>query len=342
MQDGEFQDGQITYAIGRAIFVFAGGTAHSREQFKSKVEVEENRPLKGTDFLSRIKGFIDVLGPNPNRDDAVADPYYVIRRAVLLRSILERQYPDLFEASGRGKLNIDDGLVSAFLQVPRFEHGARSMESIVAMSRLRGKRVFARSSLPSEEQLFLHVNGQAFMSLVQMLGLNDPEVVERVAEELHEFYRRKDPNKVPYADLSPVKKEQNRENVRDIPKKLAMIQCAMMPMRRGQASVELSRDEIEKLAEIEHDRWMRTYLVRDWRWARRTDPDNRRHKDLVPWREMSADERERRYSKAGAAALGPGILQKAEKEKDRDVMRATFRILARHGYAVVRVPSDRG
>ena len=32
MQDGAFQDGQITHPIGRAIFVFAGGTAERMER----------------------------------------------------------------------------------------------------------------------------------------------------------------------------------------------------------------------------------------------------------------------------------------------------------------------
>ncbi len=33
MQDGKFQEGQISHPIGRAIFVFAGGTSSSMAEF---------------------------------------------------------------------------------------------------------------------------------------------------------------------------------------------------------------------------------------------------------------------------------------------------------------------
>jgi hypothetical protein len=37
MQDGSFQEGQITHPIGRAIFVFAGGTSHHLESFGARL-----------------------------------------------------------------------------------------------------------------------------------------------------------------------------------------------------------------------------------------------------------------------------------------------------------------
>ena len=49
------------------------------------------------------------------------------------------------------------------------------MESILAMSQLAGKNAFERSSLPSESQLDLHVNGLEFLSLVQRIVLT-PEI----------------------------------------------------------------------------------------------------------------------------------------------------------------------
>ncbi len=45
MQDGEFQEGQIVHPIGRAVFVFAGGTASSMEQFRSPRD-EESFPRR--------------------------------------------------------------------------------------------------------------------------------------------------------------------------------------------------------------------------------------------------------------------------------------------------------
>ena len=47
------------------------------------------KSAKGPDFVSRLKGFINVLGPNPVEGRS-GDPYFIIRRAILLRASLKR------------------------------------------------------------------------------------------------------------------------------------------------------------------------------------------------------------------------------------------------------------
>ena len=42
MQDGKFQEGQITHSIGRCIFIFAGGTSND---FKHFGHLEPNKPV---------------------------------------------------------------------------------------------------------------------------------------------------------------------------------------------------------------------------------------------------------------------------------------------------------
>ncbi len=100
MQDGKFQEGQLNHPIGRAIFVFAGGTASSMAEF-DKGEADEFKSAKGPDFVSRLKGYINVLGPNPVK--GAGDPYFIIRRAILLRSSLKRSNPQLFEKAAERK-----------------------------------------------------------------------------------------------------------------------------------------------------------------------------------------------------------------------------------------------
>jgi hypothetical protein len=174
MQDGTFQDGQITHPIGHSIFVFAGGTSSSRKEFQEKLQSDALRDVKGADFISRLKGYINIMGPNPNGDMPQDDSTYKIRRAILLRSFLERKALHLFEGSSKkGTLQIDPGVLRAFLSIPKYKHGARSMESIIEMSLLTGKSMFERSSLPAEAQLDLHVDGQAFLAIVQQILSND-------------------------------------------------------------------------------------------------------------------------------------------------------------------------
>ena len=83
MQDGKFQQGDLTYPIGKALFVFAGGTTETLDNFGKNVSEDQARTAKVPDFVSRLKGYIDVLGPN--RRAGGDDPCYLLRRAILLR-----------------------------------------------------------------------------------------------------------------------------------------------------------------------------------------------------------------------------------------------------------------
>ena len=321
MQDGRFQEEQISHPIGRCIFVFAGGTSVSMAAFGADLSPENFRAVKGPDFVSRLKGYVNILGPNPvlSTDKATnQDPYFVIRRAILLRSILKRNVPDLFE---KEKLNIDSGVLRALMKTREYKHGVRSIESIMAMSQLAGKRSFERSSLPSEAQLDLHVDGQDFLVLVQQLELSG-KVLEDLSEVAHEIYREGLKNRgestyassVPYKDLPENFKEQNRQNVRDIPVKLASAGYAMIPARSNEPPFNFPGDALEFLAEREHERWMQVKLADGWKFGAVTDKDKKLNPCLVNWTELPDD----------------------EKEKDRDMVRGIPKMLARGGYAVVK------
>ena len=87
---------------------------------------------------------------------------------MLLRSLLLRFAPDLVNRSkGQMHVGINWGIRQAFLRIPKYNYGARSMESIIQMSLLKGKSRFELSSLPSSEQLNLHVDGAKFMELAR-------------------------------------------------------------------------------------------------------------------------------------------------------------------------------
>lgn len=178
MQDGTFQEGQITHPLGRAIFVFAGSSSSTLEGFSGQDHSDDAevrhafRAAKGRDFVSRIKAHVSIKGINPPKVERggslPADPFNIIRRAIVLRFLLKRHRPMLFTWRGnREELNIDPGVLKAFLEIGEYRHGVRSMETIIMTSLLQGQRHFERSSLPPEEQLELHVNASEFLDLVQ-------------------------------------------------------------------------------------------------------------------------------------------------------------------------------
>jgi hypothetical protein len=159
MQDGGFLDGGMFRPIGPAIFVFAGGTHPTMTSFKERAA--HRAEVKATDFLSRLRGFVDILGPNPLDD---GDKAFVLRRAFLLRALLEQRAPQILS---RGRASTDPGVLRAFLDVAEYVHGARSMESIIDMSALSGKLRYERSALPAQHQLGLHVDAEEFLALVK-------------------------------------------------------------------------------------------------------------------------------------------------------------------------------
>lgn len=350
MQDGRFQ--QTSRPLGRCIFVFASGISESMESFGEGMSEQDFRAVKGPDFVSSLKGYVNILGPNPTRDSS--DQFYVLRRGILLRSILRRDAPQLFERKrDKEVLNIDSAVLRALLYTNRYKHGVRSMESVIAMSQLTGKRQFNRSCLPGMAQLDLHVDAQDFQALLQKIEL-DGELLERLAEAAHDAFvndirdsgytlgpKTDDALKThsalkTYSELPEDEKEQNRGNVRDISNKLARAGYVMIPARSNEAPFDFPGADLDLLAEMEHERWMKAKIDGGWRWAPRTDKSSQLHQDLLPWRTLS-DEARSQLSPGEALAIGPGELPEREKEKDRVLVRAIPTILQNGGFTVVKV-----
>jgi hypothetical protein len=64
-----------------------------------------------------------------------------------------------------GKIaRIDPNLINAFLQIKEYRHGIRSVVAIVQMSRPEGTKLQV-ASLPSREQLRMHVDDAEFLKL---------------------------------------------------------------------------------------------------------------------------------------------------------------------------------
>jgi len=163
IQDGQFSDRGRTHPTGGGIYVFAGGTCRSFQQFRHTT-TEADRAAKKPDFVSRLRAYIDVKGPNGDPNN-VEDELYTIRRAFLFNAFLERHAPQLKQGK---EFRIGDGVLDAFLRTTKYHHGARSMESIVTMSGLKGRRKFELSSLPPEHLMAMHVDVADFTGLTQL------------------------------------------------------------------------------------------------------------------------------------------------------------------------------
>lgn len=166
MQDGTFRDRGKEYHIIRSILVFVGGLNGSFDEIRGRLRSPEFTKAKGPDFLSRLRGHINVVGPDPT-PDAGQDPEYVIRRAVALRSLLEQKKSVLDIFDERKVARIEPALIEGFLYVNKYKHGVRSMEAIIEMSHVSPIwRSLRRASLPSEAQLEMHVDARDFVDCI--------------------------------------------------------------------------------------------------------------------------------------------------------------------------------
>jgi hypothetical protein len=336
MQDGKFQEGQVTHPIGKCIFAFAGATSYDKENFgpteptvkatKEQREAWNRFKLgKGPDFLSRLHGFINVLGPNRRQiydskskewlDDS-CDVCFPIRRALLLRASLRIPKDQ--------RLLIDRGLLSALLEVDRYTHGARSFTKIAEYLRPQLAGPICRSSLPPDEVLRMNVDLARFSEL--LTGVEGfQKNAEKLAPVIHETYRRLARKEkwdfrwdMDYAKLPPAIKADNTEAAFRIPwiLELAGLFLVAKGKRREACDSDVPRlleGMIEVLAEEEHDLWAAYKLEQGWKPGPRDD-DKRIHPCLMPFRELA----------------------EKDKEKDRNSVRNFPAITEQAGFKIVR------
>lgn len=316
MQDGTFQEGQITHPIGRCIFVFAGGVCESFRTFGPKsAEDQAFKERKGPDFRSRLSAFLDVVGLNPVDDH---DVYFPIRRALLLRSLLGCRDGEL--------LDMDRGLLTALLLVKRYEHGSRSLGKIAGMLRNRGiQGGLRRSDLPAKEVVSLHAN----MEDIESLAARDNAFrsqADFLAPFIHGFYRelcRRNNWPIKYdmdfADLSEHMKVDNLDAAERVP-----VICRLVGLRivaQGTAGIlqpaearAILKRKLEMLAEAEHDGWMESRIRNGWTYGEVRNDDQRIHDLIRPYRD----------------------LPDRQKEKDRDAVLHYPEIVSLAGFGLAR------
>jgi hypothetical protein len=343
MQDGAFQEGQVTHPIGKCVFIFAGGTSPALEEFGvakpdpidehaladldpadrterrrvHREQVERYREfvlLKGPDFLSRLHGFLNVLGPNPRVGAACPDLTWPIRRALILRGILRLKDSDI--------LDVDLGLLNALLAVPTYRHGARSFEKIVtALSQGRAFGRLNRSALPPSALLGLETDAAAFHALLTAADAFKrlPDLEALAAAIHHHFLSQAEKSKLAAeAESNPAKawvihpsivksydaldadaKASNRAAARRIPDHLALIGYTVESRQDGDTLdwqkplTAAITAHVERLAQAEHLGWWAERRANGWTYAKDRDNASKRHHLLVGWSALSQTDQDK-------------------------------------------------
>jgi CRP-like cAMP-binding protein len=271
-----------------------------------------------------VFGEISLLAPAPRTDAIIAEGP---------TRCLQLSGEDFRAATER-----DPELAASFLQAAgnRLRQLSRNFDDLVMSLNLEGQVLerFAEAA---------HV-AYCADELAKGMSWGEPtdEYLDR-HESLAPFAgRKRDPGRtgpalVAYENLAEEVKEQNRDLVQDIPNKLAAAGYVLHPAEGDSRPGGFSDEEVELLAEQEHERWVVLKLAQGWSFAATRDDDARRHTDMVPWHDLGPEERQQRYGMDGASRLGPGNLPEEVKKKDRALVRSIDTILSASGYTVTKV-----
>jgi hypothetical protein len=357
MQDGEFMDRGTPHPIGQAIFVFAGGTCGTYEEFAEPSKIQESnndsdevkkairhrqqefKNAKGTDFLSRLRGVLNI----PDLDlDAAFDSYgpveafpceaaILLRRAGILAYQLREKAPSLLDSNKA--LRVRPSVLRALLHLPRFEHGNRSFEALLDMSNLQGVDTFTPSLLPARGYTDLHADATHLSQLLATDYPFPPNEREKIAQAIHRKYveqRKNDPDHKPdeaalkdWRDLASEFKQSNLEQADHIAVKLRVAGLWFRKAIPGVASAPNPKElelMLETLAESEHDRWVAEKRRQGWIPAPDKSRESRNnllrlHNCLFRWNE----------------------LDRTTQDLDREPIRSIPLLLAEATYEIIKV-----
>ena len=324
MQDGVFREGDSVHPIGKAIFVFAGGTSSTFEQFcggeiedepEQKQFTREFQSAKGPDFISRLRGYVNILGPN--QTDENWDQLFIVRRAMLLRSLIERKVPHLINE--KGEAQIDNGVLRAMLKVARYKHESRSMEAILEMSMLTNAKKWEQSYLPSKEQLKLHVDEEQF-SRHLMQDAFFSEKIEKLAMDIykkHEMLKtnseHKDYTRL-WHSLDEDVKNSSIDQIKHIPDALHRVNYDIVSVKEKVSAIEFTEKELNTLAAYEHKRWCLQKKETGWTYDKTKNAEKKTHPALVAWEILPEDRKDRVIE---TVKFWPGILADANFKIER-------------------------
>ena len=206
-----------------------------------------------------------------------------------------------------------------------------------------GQDVLGRAANRRSEQTFL--DGEAILYecrrmkvrltaqdriIASLTGYINVQVSEHLAQAIHDTYgavheggvqaavaRSEVPGSTaplgPWDNLPEEFKESNRSQAREIGERLAAIGCIMVPAFDPVPDFAFHDDEVQLLAQLEHERWMVERTAQGFEFGpvrgERTRPD------LVPWERLSDEARMRNIQ---AVRRIPGMLARAGFQVLRD------------------------
>jgi hypothetical protein len=128
---------------------------------------------------------------------------------------------------------------------------------------------------------------------------------ETIARAIHRDYLKNEresghtpesnPRMVPWEKLPEEYKDSNRYQADHSIEKLRAIRCGVTPDIHWDDPLFDISPYSEKLAEIEHERWMKEKISAGWKWGPARDERwwHRRHPSIIPWKDLAESEKDK-------------------------------------------------
>ena len=161
-----------------------------------------------------------------------------------------------------------------------------------------------------------------------MSAIKADDFAEQLARSIHQAYvahaeqrgetEAVNPSMAPWNKLPEDLRQSNLAQAVDIGVKMEAIGATVVPGSDGTPRFSFTSQEIKRLAQMEHERWMRERISQGWKYGEPRDTARKIHPGLRDWSHLSD----------------------AEKEKDRDAVRELPVILHAAGFQIRRLPRD--
>jgi len=125
------------------------------------------------------------------------------------------------------------------------------------------------------------------------------ESIDSLAISIHNDYIKKqkaagtfNPQKASHRDWNTLSldfKEQNRNQADNIYVKVRALECSIAPLNSPEPAFDFTKDKdvVERLAEMEHNRWNAHLWINGWKYGEKRDDKRKLHTDLVPYHLLS-------------------------------------------------------
>jgi hypothetical protein len=140
-----------------------------------------------------------------------------------------------------------------------------------------------------------------------------------------------------FEHLPDAQQEPYRVYVRALVDNLLQVGVVIAPATSEVAPYRCWDVDLDVLAEVEHERWLRQKAAQGWRFGPMDDRDKLQNRSMLPWRTMTADELVLQYGTALASTMGTEALPEHEKVKDRSLVHDMVRMLELAGYRLYQL-----